>query len=80
MRQTIINSLDILVWIFGGIIALAAVVAGLTGLFQGQIAGIAILIGGLVYAVFIMGMFFLVIGIHDNTKRTAEAVEKLAQR
>jgi hypothetical protein len=27
-----------------------------------------------------MGMFFLIIGIHNNTKRTADAVEKLGMK
>lgn len=80
MRQTIINSLDILIWVLGGLIAIGSVVAGVVTLGQGQVAGLAIIIGGLVYAVLIMGMFFLIIGIHNNTKRTAEAVEKLAMR
>ena len=80
MRQLIINSLDVLVWVFGAFVALAAVVAGIIGLSQGQPAGIAIIIGGLIYSILIMGMFFLVIGIYKNTQRTAEAVEKLAMR
>lgn len=80
MRQAIINSLDILIWILGGLIAIAAVVAGIITLGQGEVAGLGIIIGGLLYAVVFMGMFFLIIGIHNNTKRTAEAVEKLAMK
>jgi hypothetical protein len=80
MRQTIINSLDILIWVLGALIALAGVVAGIAALAQGQVMGLAILVGGLLYAVVFMGMFFLIIGIHNNTKRTAEAVEKLGMK
>lgn len=80
MRQTIINSLDILIWVFGGFVALASVIGGLAALAQGEMVGLAIIVGGLIYAVMIMGMFFLVIGIHSNTQRTADAVEKLAGR
>ncbi len=80
MRQTIINSLDIIIWILGGLIAVVGVVAGIVALAQGQVMGLGIIVGGLLYAVVFMGMFFLVIGIHDNTKRTAEAIEKLASR
>jgi hypothetical protein len=80
MRQTIINSLDVLIWVFGGLVAIGAVIGGLAALAQGEMVGIAIIIGGLVYAVMIMGVFFLIIGIHNNTARTADAVEKLASR
>jgi hypothetical protein len=51
MRQAIINSLDILIWVLGALIALAGVVAGIAALAQGQVMGLAILIGGLLYAV-----------------------------
>jgi hypothetical protein len=80
MRQAIINSLDILIWVLGALIALAGVVAGIAALAQGQVMGLAILIGGLLYAVVFMGMFFLIIGIHNSSKRTADAVEKLGMK
>lgn len=80
MRQMIISSLDMLIWLLGGLIALGSVVVGIMALAQGQIGGIGIVIGGLLYAVVFMGMFFLIIGIHNNTQRTAEAIEKLAAR
>jgi hypothetical protein len=80
MRQAIINSLDILIWVLGALIALAGVVAGIAALAQGQVMGLAILIGGLLYAVVFMGMFFLIIGIHNNTKRTADACERMTAR
>ena len=80
MRQAIINSLDILIWVVGALIALAGVVAGIVALSQGQVLGLGIIVGALLYAIIFMGMFFLIIGIHNNTKRTAEAVEKLAMR
>lgn len=80
MRQTIINSLDTLIWIMGGLIALVGVIAGIVALSQGMLSGLAIIVGSLLYAIVFMGMFFLIIGIHNNTKRTADAVEKLAMR
>jgi hypothetical protein len=80
MRQAIINSLDILIWVLGALIALAGVIAGIVALANGQVMGLAILVGGLLYAVVFMGMFFLIIGIHNNTKRTADAVEKLGMK
>ncbi len=80
MRQAIINSLDVLIWIMGALIAIAGVIAGILALSQGEAMGLAIIIGALLYAIIFMGMFFLIIGMHNNTKRTAEAVEKLAMR
>lgn len=80
MRQTIINSLDVLIWVLGILIALAGVIAGIAALAQGQLVGLAMIVGGLLYAVVFMGMFFLVIGIHNNTKRTADAVEKMSMK
>ena len=66
MRQAIINSLDVLIWVMGVLIALAGVIGGIFALAQGEIVGLAAIIGGLLYAVIFMGMFFLVIGIHNN--------------
>ncbi|MCR8726609.1 hypothetical protein [Frigidibacter sp. ROC022] len=80
MRQAIINSLDILIWIMGGLIALGGVVGGIMVLAQGEAMGLVFIIGALLYAIIFMGMFFLIIGMHNNTRRTAEAVEKLAMR
>ena len=76
MRQAIINSLDILIWVLGALIALGGVIGGIAALAQGQIMGLAFIVGGLLYAVGFMGMFFLIIGIHNNTKRTADAIER----
>lgn len=81
MRQAIINSLEILIWIMGALIAIASIVMGVLTLGQGfALQGLGIIVGGILYAIIFMGMFFLFIGIHSNTKRTAEAVEKLAMR
>lgn len=80
MRELIIKSLDMIVWIVAGLIALAGVIAGVMALGQGEVAGLVIIIGGLLYAVVFAGMFFLMIGVYTNTKRTAEAIEKLAAR
>lgn len=80
MRELIIKSLDMIVWIVAGLIALAGVIVGVMALGQGEVAGLGIIIGGLLYAVVFAGMFFLMIGVYTNTKRTAEAIEKLAAR
>jgi len=80
MRELIIKSLDVIVWIVAGLIALGGVIVGVMALGQGEVAGLGIIIGGLLYAVVFAGMFFLMIGVYTNTKRTAEAIEKLAAR
>lgn len=46
----------------------------------GILGGLLLLVGGLVYVLIIGGMVFLGIGIYDNTKRSAEALERMANR
>ncbi len=80
MRNTIIRSLDVIVWIIAIFIAGGGVIAGLIAIANGQMEGIAFIIGGPLYAIIFAGFIFVAIGIYDNTKRTAEAIEKLAAR
>lgn len=46
----------------------------------GPLAGLFVLIGGGIYLLMIFGFLYLGLGIYQNTRRTAEAVEKLANR
>lgn len=78
MREMIIRSLDMIVWVVAALMAIVGIIAGLAALAQGEIAGLAIMIGGLLYAVVFAGTFFLLIGVYNNTGRTADAVEKMA--
>jgi len=39
-----------------------------------------VLIGGSLYVILIGGSLYLALGIYNNTKRTAEAVERLAAK
>lgn len=80
MRQFIIRSFEGIVWLFGALVALAGIVVGVLALANGQVQGLLFIIGGPLYAILLMGMFFIAVAISDNTKRTAEAVEKLASR
>lgn len=80
MRELIIKSLDMIVWFVAGLMAVGGVLGGLFALAQGEVVGLAFIIGGLVYAVVFAGGFFMAIGIYENTKRTAAAVERMASR
>lgn len=95
MRDFFINSFEILVGvivvllslgvlIFAGITAFGGGAPGMmgpgTGMPNGPLAGLAILVGGAIYVIFIGGLMYLGLGIYQNTKRTAAAVEKLASR
>jgi len=80
MKDMIIKSLEVIVWIVAGFYALAGVLGGLFALVQGELVGLALIIGGPIVAVLIAGGMFIGIGIHDNTRRTAAAMEKLAAR
>ena len=78
MRDKIIKSLDIIIWVIATIMVLAGLIVGLFMLAQGQVMGIGLIFGGVFYAILFAGSFFLLIGVYNNTKRTAEAVEKMA--
>jgi len=62
--------------VLGGTVAAFAAPAPQGGI----IPAIAILIGGSIYAIMMGGMMYLFLGVYHNTKRTAEAIEKLANR
>ncbi|MFI0396602.1 hypothetical protein [Paracoccus jiaweipingae] len=81
MRQIVINSLDLLAWVLGGILVLGAIATGFGIMTQkGFLAGLLVMVGGVAYAVLMLGMIFIAVGIHNNTKRTALAVEELLKR
>lgn len=80
MRDTVIKIFEVLIWVIGALYAIGGTIAGVVALAQGEIVGVALIIGGLLGAVMVMALFFIAIGIYDNTRRTAEAVEKLSVR
>ncbi|CAN1552941.1 hypothetical protein MCELHM10_02252 [Paracoccaceae bacterium] len=80
MRQFIVRSFEAIVWIFGALVALAGIAGGVMTLAYDPVRGLLFIIGGPLYAILLMGMVFIAIAISDNTKRTADAVEKLAAR
>ena len=46
----------------------------------GPFAGLLVLIGGAIYVIVVGGIMFLGLGIYQNTRKTAELMEKLANK
>lgn len=83
MREFFIDALEVIIAVVLILGAIAVLVAGIGSMFGAQggfFRGIAVLIGGSVYLMLIGGMAYLGLGIYHNTRRTAEAVERLADR
>lgn len=91
MRDFFINSLEKLVSVLVALLGLVVLVAagaasfgaghmGQAGGPPGPLLGLMILIGGAIYVIFIGGFLYMGIGIYQNTKRAAEALERMAQR
>lgn len=76
MRHAIIRSFDVLVWLMAIFVAIGGLVAGGMAIGQGQAAaGFAIMVAGILYAIIFAGFLFMIVGIYQNTKRTAELLE-----
>lgn len=60
----------------GFLVAGFGTMAGLTGQPGGVFAGIMILIAGAIYVVLMGGVLYLGLGIYQNTKRMADALER----
>lgn len=90
MRDFFINSLEMLVGVMVVLMGLAVIGAAGAAAFggggmgpagmSGPLGGAAILVGGLLYVIFVGGFLYMGIGIYQNTKRSAAALEKMAGR
>ncbi len=93
MRDFFIRSLETVVNVIVILGAIAVVLAALVVTFGGghmggaggpmgggPLAGLLVLIVGGIYLILVGGFMYLGLGIYQNTKRTAEAVERLAGR
>ncbi|MEH6786136.1 MAG: hypothetical protein V7673_02330 [Paracoccus sp. (in: a-proteobacteria)] len=83
MRDFFIRSMEWIVNIFITLGAIAVVVSGLVVMFSDQggfLRGLAVLFGGAIYLIVVGGIIYLGLGIYNNTRRTAEAVEALVNR
>jgi hypothetical protein len=82
MRDFFISSLEKLITVVVALMCIAVVVgAGGTMMAQegGLLPAIGVLVFGGLYVILMGGMMYLFLGIYDNTKRTAEATERMAQ-
>jgi len=78
MRDFFINTLDKLIAVIIVVAAIAVVVGALSSMVtQGFLAGLVLLVLGGLYVLMMGGMLYLFLGIYYNTKRTAEAVERM---
>ena len=77
MRDFFIKSFEVIVSVVVVLMAAAVVIGGLVTMFSGGfLQGLGILIGGAVYVLFLGGLMFLGLGIYQNTKRAADALER----
>ncbi len=83
MREFFIGALDKLVALLVILLAIGVAVGGLVTMFSGNggfLQGLAIWLFGGIYVLVIGGMLYLFLGIYDNTRRTADAVERMAAK
>jgi uncharacterized membrane protein len=82
MRDFFINTFESLIAIIVVLSAISAVIAGFSTMFTGGgfFGGLAVLIFGAISTVVLGGGLYLAFGIYHNTKRTADAVERLVQK
>lgn len=84
MREFFINWFEKVLAILIVLLGLVVLVSGIGVMVMpgyqggGFFAGLMVLVGGAVYVIVFGGMCYLGLGIYHNTKRTAEATERLA--
>ncbi len=92
MRDFFINAFEKLVGVIIVLLLVLVVVGALATMFGGGmmgpggqqgggfLPGLLVLIVGLIYVIFIGGAMYLGLGIYQNTKRTAELLERMAPK
>lgn len=81
MRDFFIKSFESLIAVVIIVSAIATVIAGFAAMFSdGFFSGIAVWLFGALYTVIMGGGLYLAFGIYHNTKRTADAIERMAQK
>ena len=88
MRDFFINALEKLIAVVVVLLGLGVLAASIGIMFapaqpgqpSGVLPGLLVLVLGAVYVLFVGGFMYLGLGIYQNTRKTAEAVAKLAER
>lgn len=84
MRDFLIDTFEKLIGLIVIVMIIAVLVGGIALLFTGlpgsAFQGLGVLLVGTLYVVILGGGMYLLLGIYRNTKRTAEAVEKLLEK
>ncbi len=84
MRDFFIRSFEMLVGVIVVVMGIAVLIGAVGAMFGGNmmgtgggiLAGLAVLVIGGIYVVFMGGIMYLGLGIYQNTKRTAELLER----
>ncbi len=93
MRDFFINAFEKLVGVVVVILSLLVVIGAVAVMvggggpmgpggreMTGVIPGLLFLLGGAIYVIFVGGLMYLGLGIYQNTKRSAELLERMAQK
>ncbi|MCU0912675.1 MAG: hypothetical protein MUE98_15505 [Rhodobacteraceae bacterium] len=94
MRDFFISAFETLVGVLVVLLAIGVVIAAIAvalggggagmgpgmGAAGGPLAGLAVLIVGAIYVILVGGALYLGLGIYQNTRRTAELLERMAPR
>lgn len=86
MRDFFVNSLEKLVGVIVVLLMIGVVVGALIATLNpqpgspGPVLGLLILVAGGIYVILVGGFLYMGIGIYQNTKRTAEAVERMGAK
>lgn len=86
MRNFFISSLELVINVAVVVMTIAVLIVGVAVMLTpgymggGFLRGVMVLVGGGVYVLIMGGVLYLGLGIHANTRRTAELLEELARR
>lgn len=91
MRDFFINALEKIVGVIVVLLSLGVVFAAIATMMGGghmggqamgggPLAGLVVLVLGAIYVLFVGGFMYLGLGIYQNTKRSADALDKLANK
>ena len=82
MRKFFIGSFELLITIMVILMCVGVLISALATMATGGgfFAGLGILLFGSVYVIVMAGVMYLFLGIHDNTKRAADVLERMSSK